>query len=281
MALSANGPIPVFTMMPIPPELSAPSDTSVNVFAGGLVAYNPANGYVADVLGTAPTVIVAGVAQNGITTASAQSTIVYQQAYFDLLNGTSGDVIAAANVPGLCYAIDDQTVGLTDNAGARPIAGIVVGGSHGNGFSVKVAVRTELNWLLQALRTIIAPQHSASVNRGPGYWLHKAFSAPGAGGQDVTLLAANTLPNKLRVIDCFLQVGTSGAGVTATFRDQAAGAGTALSSALSLNATGTARNDDTASRLTAAPGASVGLFLRISDGTSVVGDAWIHVANEN
>ena len=40
--------------------------------------------------------------------------------------GTSADAITQANVGAVCYAIDDQTVGLTDGGGTRSPAGIVV-----------------------------------------------------------------------------------------------------------------------------------------------------------
>jgi len=42
-------------------------------------------------------------------------------------NSGGGDTISAANIGATCYIVDDQTVALTSNSGARCAAGIVVG----------------------------------------------------------------------------------------------------------------------------------------------------------
>ncbi len=42
-------------------------------------------------------------------------------------NSASGDLIAQADVGGTCYVVDDQTVAKTDNTGARPAAGKIIG----------------------------------------------------------------------------------------------------------------------------------------------------------
>ncbi len=49
-----------------------------------------------------------------------------KQGVFYMANGTSADAIAVANRGQLCYVIDDQTVGLTDGSGTRPVAGMIV-----------------------------------------------------------------------------------------------------------------------------------------------------------
>lgn len=46
---------------------------------------------------------------------------------FDFVSGSGAEAITAANIGEICYAIDDQTVGLTSSLGARPIAGKVTG----------------------------------------------------------------------------------------------------------------------------------------------------------
>lgn len=84
--------------------------------------------------------------------------------------------------------------------------------------------------------------------------------AAGAGGaaDDVTIMAS--VPYQVRILDVILMVSTAVGGSSATVRNQAGGGGTALSTALSTAATGTVRNNDTATRTT-----SLGLFLRRSD----------------
>lgn len=42
-------------------------------------------------------------------------------------NSASGDLIAQANVGAPCYIVDDHTVALTSNSGARSVAGIIQG----------------------------------------------------------------------------------------------------------------------------------------------------------
>lgn len=44
---------------------------------------------------------------------------------FKWANSASGDLIAQANVGSPCYVVDDQTVALTSNSGARSLAGII------------------------------------------------------------------------------------------------------------------------------------------------------------
>lgn len=96
------------------------------------------------------------------------------------------------------------------------------------------------------------------------------FVAGGGGApDDVTIIDTALLPYQVRVLDVILMISTAVVGSTATVRNQAGGGGTALSSALSTAATGTVRNNDTATRTT-----SLGLFLRRSDsgiaGTAIV-----------
>lgn len=101
----------------------------------------------------------------------------------------------------------------------------------------------------------------------------------GAGGSadDVTVFAAGALPYKMRIMDARLNVTTQVVGSTCAIRDQAAGAGTLVTS-LSSNATG--RVESTGASVVLTPGASVGLFVRRSD-SAVAGELLLTVRRES
>jgi hypothetical protein len=88
---------------------------------------------------------------------------------------------------------------------------------------------------------------------------------------DVTVRAAD-LPQKYRVVRLDVLISTAGAGgSTVTLRDAAAGAGNALSTALS-----TASQGRVTDALTVTSTEDTSLYLRRSD-RSAVGEAWIWI----
>jgi hypothetical protein len=105
-----------------------------------------------------------------------------------------------------------------------------------------------------------------------GWWVYVPVAA-GAGGaaDDVTVFNA-AVPTKVRVADCFFITTTNVATKNVTLRDAAAGGGNALSSALSANATGTARNALTVATKTVA--ASGSMYIRRDD-SGIAGEMWI------
>jgi hypothetical protein len=122
----------------------------------------------------------------------------------------------------------------------------------------------------QVIDRLIPGSGVASELGGFGVPVAVAVTFPAGGGgaaDDVTIMA--TVPYQVRVLDVILMTSTAVVGSSAVVRNQAGGAGTALSSTLATAATGTVRNNDTATRTT-----SLGLFLRRSDsgvaGTVVV-----------
>lgn len=82
----------------------------------------------------------------------------------------------------------------------------------------------------------------------------------GGGGAPDDVVVLNPVPFNSRVLDVTLLISTAVVGSTATLRTASGGGGTALSSVLSTAATGTVRNNDTATRTT-----TLGFFLRRSD----------------
>lgn len=83
-------------------------------------------------------------------------------------------------------------------------------------------------------------------------------AGPGGAPDDVIILAV--VPFQVRILDAALLVSSAVIGASATVRNTIGGAGAALTTVLSAAATGTVRNNDTATRAT-----SLGLFLRRSD----------------
>lgn len=85
------------------------------------------------------------------------------------------------------------------------------------------------------------------------------FAAGGGGAPDDVTILSPVIYNS-RVIDVALLISTAVVGSSAQLRTATGGGGSALSSSMSTAATGTVRNNDTATRTT-----SVGFFLRRSD----------------
>lgn len=106
---------------------------------------------------------------------------------------------------------------------------------------------------------VIAGQVAAGGGTfGPIHVINKAFIAA---DQDTTLFAAATgAPAKFRVVDVFVDIATANASETLTLRDTTGGAGNALTSAITLAATGRVREAaPTATKTVAAAG---NVFLR-------------------
>lgn len=105
----------------------------------------------------------------------------------------------------------------------------------------------------------------------------KAFIAgtPGSAG-DIVLYDGSTtkLPYAVRITDTVLITSTAISGKTGTLRSAAAGAGSALSDALTMAATGVARDATKTASATVAAGA--GLWLRLSD-IGCAGEVHVHV----
>ncbi|HJU22758.1 MAG TPA: hypothetical protein VJ891_09625 [Casimicrobiaceae bacterium] len=103
-------------------------------------------------------------------------------------------------------------------------------------------------------------------------WMSIAAGAGGA-ADDVTVYNASC-PTKYRIVDCFFICTTNVATKNVTVRDASGGGGNALSSALSCNATGTARNNLTSGTKTVAQNGSI--YLRRDD-SGIAGELCILV----
>ena len=107
----------------------------------------------------------------------------------------------------------------------------------------------------------------------------KAFTS--VASTDIAIYAANALPYKMRILDAYLLISTVQAGSTLQLFDQAAGAGTAVTTAASAAVAGRIPLPLTgnASQVLT-PGALVGLFLLPSAHSGIVGEVVITARRE-
>ena len=96
------------------------------VFAGAMVAITAA-GFAAGATATAANVTI-GRADETVDNAGGANgakKVKVRRGVFQFANSGGADAIALTEVGKPCFVVDDQTVAKTNNAGARPAAGIV------------------------------------------------------------------------------------------------------------------------------------------------------------
>lgn len=101
-------------------------------------------------------------------------------------------------------------------------------------------------------------------NAGVPIYARRGFSATGAAADDILLGASPSLSTMV-AYEVLLLISTAVGASTAVLRDQPGGAGSALSSSLSMGATGTVRNN--ATTITSVPTGSL-FYLRRSNGNT-------------
>ena len=110
----------------IPPLLKLPVKGSTRIWAGAMVAID--DGYA--IPATDDTGLrIAGRAEATVDNRSGSDgdkVITVRRGAFKWNNSDEGDEITQADVGKVCYAVDDQTVGLTDDSGARSPAGTIL-----------------------------------------------------------------------------------------------------------------------------------------------------------
>lgn len=129
-ALTSARPVQRFGFNTLEPGLNFPIKASTKCIQGGIAVLS--GGYIAP--GTAATGLIAvGVFStppiSGIDNTSGAAgalTAAVTRGTFKFNNSSAADAIAAANVGGPCYIVDDNTVALTDSSGTRSYAGAVI-----------------------------------------------------------------------------------------------------------------------------------------------------------
>ena len=106
------------------PERAVPLAANAKVFQGGMVQI-AASGYGVAAVATVANVTV-GVARETVDNtggAAGAVSVKTRRGVFRFDNSAAGDAIGRTEIGKTVYAVDDQTVAKTDNAGARPAAG--------------------------------------------------------------------------------------------------------------------------------------------------------------
>lgn len=99
----------------------------VVVYAGGFV-FNDA-GWARGGVPTATTPVLGvsrALVDNTAGANGAMNVIADRGMAYPFVNGTSGDLLAAADIGNQVYAVDDQTAGKTSGSATRPIGGTLV-----------------------------------------------------------------------------------------------------------------------------------------------------------
>jgi hypothetical protein len=108
-------------------QVGDPVAAATTIYGGTMYALS-ATGFAVPA-GTAGSGKVRAVAEIGIDNsigADGDDTVSGRLGCFRFDNSADTDLIARADIGGICYVVDDSTVAKTDNAGARQIAGAIV-----------------------------------------------------------------------------------------------------------------------------------------------------------
>jgi hypothetical protein len=105
---------------------SIPLAAGAKVYAGGMVQIASASALGVAAVATATNVTVGRAEATVDNTGGAASalSVKVRRGVFRFANSAAGDLIARTEIGKAVYVVDDQTVAKTNNAGARPQAGI-------------------------------------------------------------------------------------------------------------------------------------------------------------
>lgn len=102
---------------------------ATKIYAGTLVQRN-ATGYGVPASATIAnkTLGIAEAQADNSAGANADINVIARRRVVGIFaNSASGDLITIADIGNSCYVVDDSTVAKTDNSGARPVAGTILG----------------------------------------------------------------------------------------------------------------------------------------------------------
>ena len=106
-------------------ERAIPLTANAKVFQGAMVQVSAA-GFGVAATATAAN-IAAGVARETVDNAGGANgavSVKTRRGIFRFANSAAGDLITRSEIGKQVFVVDDQTVAKTNNAGARPVAGI-------------------------------------------------------------------------------------------------------------------------------------------------------------
>jgi hypothetical protein len=99
---------------------------AAHIYAGGFVFNDAGVGRGGTPTATTPVLGVATAEVNNTGADNAVNVTADREQAYPFNNGTSGDLLAAADIGNDVYAVDDNTVGKTSGTNTRPIAGKLV-----------------------------------------------------------------------------------------------------------------------------------------------------------
>lgn len=263
-ALSAARNTKVMAGGPNPELLSLPVKANTKIHAGSLVVIDA--GYAAPGR-TATGLITLGRAEETVDNTGGNAgdkRVSVRQGVFNFTNSADADAIAQAQVGGMSYIVDDQTVAKTDGSGARSAAGRIVQVDSdgvwvelGLGGIDYLAAGGDLEGTFPAptikAKSVAVDELAEATAEGlaPALVLRKAVAAGSAGAADDVAVVAS-VPAKMRLVDVqFRCTAGNAASRTAQLFDAVSGGGTALSDALDCATTGR-KEQATASKVLAA-----------------------------
>ncbi|MCX7284399.1 MAG: hypothetical protein NTX28_10200 [Novosphingobium sp.] len=106
-------------------ERAIPLTANAKVYQGGMVQISAAGFGVAAAAAAAN--VTVGVARESVDNtggANGAVSVKTRRGIYRFGNSAAGDLIARSEIGKQVYVVDDQTVAKTNNAGARPVAGI-------------------------------------------------------------------------------------------------------------------------------------------------------------
>ncbi|MDE1917663.1 MAG: hypothetical protein KGJ57_18210 [Sphingomonadales bacterium] len=107
-------------------DRSVPLAAGVKAFAGGMAQVD-ANGYAVPASATAANMTIGRFEATVDNTGGADGAVSgkVRRGIFRYNNSANADLITKASIEKPCYVVDDQTVALTSNSNARPVAGTI------------------------------------------------------------------------------------------------------------------------------------------------------------
>lgn len=175
----------------LPDYLRYPLAAATKIFQGGMVALNAA-GYLQPPQAVGSVACV-GRAENTVDNSLGLAGALTAQigiGAFKWFQGSGPDAITAANVYQRCYAIDDQTVGLTNGSGSgavRPLAGIVLNVDADNGVWVLMGPELMIDLAQMSMPAMVHAARVVIASPLPSYT---------AAGGVLTASANGALPNQ-------------------------------------------------------------------------------------
>lgn len=174
MALSATRLTDIVGGVAIPRKNERAVRNGVTLYKGGMVAADIAGRYVpagnANAVTQCQGVLMEVSAIEETLTGDAAGSVTARLTvgifWFD--NSAGGDEITAANLGERCYAVDDETVALTDGGGTRLPAGIITDVDATNGVAVSIIPQIPLLGSLLGAGTLGKVSATITYNGGGG-----------------------------------------------------------------------------------------------------------------